>query len=58
MDVAEAPLALALIKSKLYQLLSGISCCHYHQVIHRDLKSQNFLIDKSDTLKLVDFGLA
>ncbi|CAG9318449.1 unnamed protein product [Blepharisma stoltei] len=46
------------IKSYLYQLLQGLYYCHCRRVIHRDLKPQNLLIDKGETLKLADFGLA
>jgi len=47
-----------LIKSYLWQLLQGISYCHVNRVIHRDMKPQNLLIDKSGFLKIADFGLA
>jgi cyclin-dependent kinase len=40
------------------QLLNGISFCHYHRVLHRDLKPQNVLINKKKELKIADFGLA
>eukprot|EP00002_Diphylleia_rotans_P031865 TRINITY_DN663_c0_g1_i2.p1 TRINITY_DN663_c0_g1~~TRINITY_DN663_c0_g1_i2.p1 ORF type:complete len:270 (-),score=60.31 TRINITY_DN663_c0_g1_i2:323-1132(-) len=46
------------IKSFLYQLLRGVSWCHDHRVLHRDLKPQNLLINKQGELKLADFGLA
>jgi cyclin-dependent kinase 2 len=42
----------------MYQLVSGISYCHSHRVLHRDLKPQNLLIDKNNVVKLADFGLA
>jgi len=47
-----------LVKSYLFQLLSGINYCHSHRIIHRDLKPQNLLIDQNGSLKLADFGLA
>lgn len=48
----------ALIKSYLFQLINGIAFCHDRRVLHRDLKPQNLLIDKTGKLKLADFGLA
>ncbi|XP_006010583.1 cyclin-dependent kinase 2-like isoform X2 [Latimeria chalumnae] len=51
-------LPLPLIKSYLYQLLLGVSYCHSHRVIHRDLKPQNLLINEIGDIKLADFGLA
>lgn len=42
----------------MQQLLRGLSFCHSHNVLHRDLKPQNLLINKNGELKLADFGLA
>eukprot|EP00118_Oscarella_pearsei_P025959 m.309114 g.309114 ORF g.309114 m.309114 type:complete len:302 (+) comp45526_c0_seq1:161-1066(+) len=47
-----------LVKSYTYQILTGIKHCHSHRVLHRDLKPQNLLLDKTGTIKLADFGLA
>ena len=44
--------------SYLWQLLQGISYCHSHRVLHRDLKPQNLLVNLNGLLKLADFGLA
>lgn len=49
---------LMIMKSFLYQLLTGVAYCHHHRVLHRDLKPQNLLINREGELKLADFGLA
>lgn len=48
----------ALVKSYIKQLLQGLLYCHTRRILHRDLKPQNLLIDRSGCLKLADFGLA
>ncbi|KXZ46110.1 CDKA1 protein [Gonium pectorale] len=48
-----------LIKTFMWQMLSGICFCHSRRILHRDLKPQNLLIDRTrNQLKLADFGLA
>lgn len=42
----------------MFQLLRGLQFCHSHNVLHRDLKPQNLLINDNGELKLADFGLA
>ena len=40
------------------QLVSAISHAHQHQIIHRDIKPQNILIDHDGIVKITDFGIA
>lgn len=46
------------IKCYMKQLLTGLHYCHVNQVLHRDIKGSNLLIDNKGNLKLADFGLA
>ncbi|XP_074578098.1 cyclin-dependent kinase B1-1-like isoform X1 [Curcuma longa] len=44
--------------SFMYQLCKGVTHCHSHGVLHRDLKPQNLLVDKEKgILKIADLGL-
>ena len=58
LDLYDGNLPLPLVRSLLFQLLRGIEYCHSQNVLHRDLKPQNLLINKAFELKLADFGLA
>lgn len=58
LDVCEGGLDPMIVKSFLFQLLTGVAYCHHHRVLHRDLKPQNLLINREGELKLADFGLA
>ena len=40
------------------QICEGLEAAHRQNVIHRDLKSQNIIINDSGQLKIIDFGLA
>ena len=58
LDVCEGGLEPKILKSFLFQLITGVAYCHHHRVLHRDLKPQNLLINREGDLKLADFGLA
>ncbi|XP_037025774.1 cyclin-dependent kinase 5 homolog isoform X3 [Bradysia coprophila] len=57
-DSLNGDIDMDVVKSFMYQLLRGLAFCHSHNVLHRDLKPQNLLINKNGELKLADFGLA
>ena len=40
------------------QLADALHYLHQHNIIHRDLKSENVLVDGSGQVRLLDFGLA
>uniref|UniRef100_A0A7S0ZP70 Calmodulin n=1 Tax=Noctiluca scintillans TaxID=2966 RepID=A0A7S0ZP70_NOCSC len=44
----------------IQQMLWAVNYLHSHNVVHRDLKLENFLYetDESDNLKLIDFGFS
>mmetsp|Transcript_47889 Transcript_47889/g.124191 ORF Transcript_47889/g.124191 Transcript_47889/m.124191 type:complete len:409 (+) Transcript_47889:129-1355(+) len=42
----------------LYQVLRGLKYLHSAQVIHRDLKPRNLLVNQNCDLKICDYGLA
>jgi eukaryotic-like serine/threonine-protein kinase len=40
------------------QVADGLEAAHREGVIHRDLKSQNIILDNTNRIKIIDFGLA
>jgi len=46
------------VRNIMRQLFDAINYCHENNVVHRDLKPHNILIDNNQQLKLADFGLS
>ncbi|KAI6191549.1 CMGC/CDK/CDK4 protein kinase [Aphelenchoides bicaudatus] len=40
------------------QIFKGVDFLHFNNLIHRDLKPQNILVNQDRTVKIADFGLA
>ena len=47
-----------LIRSLVYQMCKAVDYLHKNNMIHRDVKPENLLIDEKLNLKLCDFGFA
>ena len=46
------------IKFIFKQIIEGLAYMHRKKIIHRDIKSENILINSKGVLKYADFGLA
>ncbi|KAF0931278.1 hypothetical protein E2562_002625 [Oryza meyeriana var. granulata] len=46
------------ISSYTRQIINGLTYLHHHNVMHRDIKCANILVNQNGTVKVGDFGLA
>jgi len=46
------------VKQYAIQILEGLNYAHKQNVIHKDIKPQNIMLDKSGKIRIMDFGIA
>ncbi|KAK3033581.1 hypothetical protein RJ639_032429, partial [Escallonia herrerae] len=51
-------LAFKVVLQLALDLARGLSYLHSEKIVHRDVKTENMLLDKTRTLKIADFGVA
>ena len=54
----KTPMEINRAKQFALDVCSGMESAHTANVVHRDLKPNNILIDENDVVKIVDFGVA
>ncbi|MGC3966903.1 MAG: serine/threonine-protein kinase [Pirellulales bacterium] len=55
---ARAPLSVAAAVDLIRQAAEGLAYAHEQNIVHRDVKPSNILVDKSGRAKILDLGLA
>ena len=44
--------------ARCVQVVVGLLYCHEQEVVHRDIKLENILLDSEGQMQIIDFGLA
>ncbi|XP_055752067.1 MAP/microtubule affinity-regulating kinase 4-like isoform X1 [Salvelinus fontinalis] len=45
-------------RAKFRQIVSAVHYCHLKNIVHRDLKAENLLLDAESNIKIADFGFS
>uniref|UniRef100_A0A8C6SZ62 MAP/microtubule affinity-regulating kinase 3 n=1 Tax=Neogobius melanostomus TaxID=47308 RepID=A0A8C6SZ62_9GOBI len=45
-------------RAKFRQIVSAVHYCHQKNIVHRDLKAENLLLDAKANIKIADFGFS
>uniref|UniRef100_A0A8C5GDC2 MAP/microtubule affinity-regulating kinase 3 n=1 Tax=Gouania willdenowi TaxID=441366 RepID=A0A8C5GDC2_GOUWI len=45
-------------RAKFRQIVSAVHYCHQRNIVHRDLKAENLLLDADANIKIADFGFS
>ncbi|XP_067101849.1 LOW QUALITY PROTEIN: MAP/microtubule affinity-regulating kinase 4 [Osmerus mordax] len=45
-------------RAKFRQIVSAVHYCHQKNIVHRDLKAENLLLDADTNIKIADFGFS
>ena len=56
--ITDGPMELQRALDYTIQIVDGLDAAYKQQVVHRDIKPQNILIDSQGVVKITDFGLA